>query len=229
MRGRGGATLADAWRGSPRAYLGTTVAGFPNYFTLVGPNSAGGFNSIVFTVEAHINYVIEAIRAIERGALHSVEVRRDVYDFWARDVEHRLRNSVWNAGGCTSWYLDERGNNNVWWPGFTWRLWQRTRRFDVGSYLTQPARPAPGQPADPSREPSLVRVISRLAVGGPAVQAITLTSALEARGYRTTLIRGREEPDEGSLDEWRGGFGAAGAGERLRRNFGPTTCSRCRP
>ena len=144
VHGRNGVTLADAWRGSPRAYLGTTVAGFPNYFTLVGPNSAGGFNSIVFTVEAHINYAIEAIRAIERGALHSVELRREVYEDWARDVEHRLRNSVWNAGGCNSWYLSEQGDNTVWWPGFTWRLWQLTRRFDLGSYVTQPARSAAG-------------------------------------------------------------------------------------
>jgi glycosyltransferase involved in cell wall biosynthesis len=65
-------------------------------------------------------------------------------------------------------------------------------------------------------------VISRLAVGGPAIQAITLTSALESRGYRTTLIRGREEPDEGSLDELAQRLSVqpvrVGA---LRRNFGP--------
>jgi hypothetical protein len=59
-RGRDGRTLDQAWQGSPRAYLGATIAGFPNLFLLVGPNSAGGYNSILFTTEAHVNYAIEA-------------------------------------------------------------------------------------------------------------------------------------------------------------------------
>ena len=140
VHGRDGRTLAEVWRGSPRAYLGTSVAGFPNHFTLVGPNSAGGFNSIVFTSEAHINYVIECLRAMEQRGLQSVEVRREAYDAFEREVEERLRESVWNSGGCTSWYLDDQGRNNVWWPGFTWRLWQRTRRFDLGNYVVRRAR-----------------------------------------------------------------------------------------
>jgi len=142
VRGREGSTLDDAWTGSPRAYLGTSVAGFPNHFVLVGPNSAGGFNSIVFTAEAHINYVMECLRTMQSRGLQSVEVRRDVYDAFARDTQERLRESIWNAGGCDSWYLDDEGRNNVWWPGFTWRLWQRTRRFDLGDYVVRPARAA---------------------------------------------------------------------------------------
>ena len=59
IRGRGGRSLLEAWEGSPRAYLGTAVSGFPNLFFLVGPNSAGGYNSIIFTSESHINYVAE--------------------------------------------------------------------------------------------------------------------------------------------------------------------------
>ena len=139
VRGRDGRTLGEAWAGSPRAYLGTTIAGFPNLFLLVGPNSAGGFNSIVFTTEAHVNYAIEAIRAMDRHGLRSVEVRPEAYDAFTREADRRLRESVWNAGGCASWYLDENGRNGVWWPGFTWRLWQRTRRFDPREYRVQPA------------------------------------------------------------------------------------------
>jgi cation diffusion facilitator CzcD-associated flavoprotein CzcO len=139
IRGRDGLTLAEAWRGSPRAYLGSTIAGFPNLFLLVGPNSAGGFNSIIFTSEAHINYVLNAIKAMDRYRLETVEVRPDVYEAFAREAEEKLRDSVWNAGGCASWYLDANGRNGVWWPGFMWRLWQRTRRFELGEYRVQPA------------------------------------------------------------------------------------------
>ena len=134
VRGRDGQTLAEEWQGSPRAYLGTTVPGFPNMFLLVGPNSAGGFNSIVFTSEAHINYVIACLEEMDQRGLESVELRREVYETYNRGVDDRLSESVWNAGGCQSWYLDANGHNNVWWPGFTWRLWQRTRRFDVDRY-----------------------------------------------------------------------------------------------
>jgi cation diffusion facilitator CzcD-associated flavoprotein CzcO len=139
VRGRDGRTLGEAWQGSPRAYLGTTIAGFPNLFLLVGPNSAGGYNSIVFTTEAHVNYAIEAIRVMDRRRLRSVDVRPEAYDAFARETERRLQESVWNAGGCASWYLDENGRNGVWWPGFTWRLWQRTRRFDASEYRVQAA------------------------------------------------------------------------------------------
>jgi glycosyltransferase involved in cell wall biosynthesis len=55
-----------------------------------------------------------------------------------------------------------------------------------------------GQPA---REPiRVVRIIARLNIGGPSIQAITLTRRLEPLGYRTVLVRGREEPDEGNMD-----------------------------
>jgi cation diffusion facilitator CzcD-associated flavoprotein CzcO len=139
IRGRDGLTLAEAWQGSPRAYLGSTIAGFPNLFLLVGPNSAGGFNSIIFTSEAHINYALNAIKAMDRHRLGTVEVRSDVYEAFAREADEKLRDSVWNAGGCASWYLDANGRNGVWWPGFMWRLWQRTRRFELGEYRVQPA------------------------------------------------------------------------------------------
>ncbi len=78
--------------------------------------------------------------------------------------------------------------------------------------------PARAEREDPVR---VVRVIARLNVGGPAIQAITLTERLSSRGYRTVLVRGREEPDEGDM-----GYLAAELGvapvlvPALRRNPG---------
>src|SRR5205085_2964739 len=126
VRGRGGKTLGEAWAGSPRAYLGSTIAGFPNLFLLVGPNSAGGFNSIIFTTEAHVNYALAALRTMDKRRAGVAEVRQDVYDRWSRHTERRLARSVWNEGGCQSWYLDANGRNGVWWPGFMGGLWLRT-------------------------------------------------------------------------------------------------------
>jgi cation diffusion facilitator CzcD-associated flavoprotein CzcO len=134
VRGRGGMTLHDAWQGSPRAYLGSTIAGFPNLFLLVGPNSAGGFNSIIFTTEAHVNYALAALKTMRRRGARVAEVRREVYDAWSRRTERRLEHSVWNEGGCQSWYIDANGRNAVWWPGFMGEMWLRTRRFNEREY-----------------------------------------------------------------------------------------------
>ena len=81
-----------------------------------------------------MNYVIACLREMDKRGLRAVEVRPEVYEEFNRQTERRLHGSVWNAGGCASWYLDANGRNGVWWPGFTWRLWQRTRRFDTGNY-----------------------------------------------------------------------------------------------
>jgi cation diffusion facilitator CzcD-associated flavoprotein CzcO len=139
IHGRDGRSLLDHWEGSPRAYLGTAVPEFPTLFFIVGPNSAGGFTSIIFTSEAHINYVARCLREMDRQGVDTVEVKREVYDAFNHDTERRLAASVWNEGGCASWYLDSNGRNGVWWPTFMARLWQRTRRFDAGNYLATPA------------------------------------------------------------------------------------------
>jgi len=52
----------------------------------------------------------------------------------------------------------------------------------------------------PERPIRLVRVIARLNIGGPAIQAITLTERLALLGYSTRLVRGREGGDEGNMD-----------------------------
>ena len=62
VRGRDGRTLAETWDGSPRAYKGAAVAGFPNLFFLVGPNTGLGHNSIVFMIESQIAYIADALR-----------------------------------------------------------------------------------------------------------------------------------------------------------------------
>ena len=67
----------------------------------------------------------------------------------------------------------------------------------------------------------VVRIIARLNIGGPAIQAITLTERLAARGYTTTLVRGREEPDEGNMDHLADGLGVRPVlVPSLRRNPG---------
>jgi cation diffusion facilitator CzcD-associated flavoprotein CzcO len=134
VRGRDGLTLTQAWNGSPQAYLGMTVPGFPNGFLIVGPNTGLGNNSIVFMIEAQVRYVIGALKAMEHHGLSTLEVKAEAHAAFQGEVQERMDGSVWTDGGCRSWYLDANGRNSTLWPDFTWRYALRTRRFDLESY-----------------------------------------------------------------------------------------------
>jgi cation diffusion facilitator CzcD-associated flavoprotein CzcO len=146
ITGPDGRTLADRWDGSMQAYLGSAVAGFPNMFFLVGPNTGLGHNSMVFMIEAQITYVLDALRTMRAQGIGRVEVRREAQERYNDAIQRKLDGTVWNTGGCASWYLDENGRNTTLWPDFTWRFWKRTRAFDPAPYVLAPAprpRPAP--------------------------------------------------------------------------------------
>ncbi len=142
VRGREGRVLADAWSTGPQAYLGTTVAGFPNLFLLIGPNTGLGHTSMIYMIESQLSYILDCLRVMERRRLRSVEVQPLRQDAFNNAVQRRMRRTVWTSG-CASWYLDAKGHNTTLWPGFTWEYRLRTRRFDPTRYglIPRPAAP----------------------------------------------------------------------------------------
>ncbi|HEY0406263.1 MAG TPA: NAD(P)/FAD-dependent oxidoreductase, partial [Pyrinomonadaceae bacterium] len=78
IRGGDGRTLAQVWAGSPQAHVGTTVAGFPNLFVLMGPNTGLGHNSVIYMIEAQIEHLLNALRYMRRHSLTAIEPRADV-------------------------------------------------------------------------------------------------------------------------------------------------------
>jgi cation diffusion facilitator CzcD-associated flavoprotein CzcO len=148
VRGRGGQTLDEAWQGSPRAHLGSTVSGFPNLFMLLGPNTGLGHSSMVYMIESQIAYVLSALKTMKREKADTVEVRGGAVASYNQAIDALLDGTVWNTG-CASWYLDDTGRNATLWPDWTWRFRQRTARFDVANYeLSQsPARDVDAVPA----------------------------------------------------------------------------------
>ncbi|HEX6460213.1 MAG TPA: NAD(P)/FAD-dependent oxidoreductase [Thermoleophilaceae bacterium] len=143
VKGRGGRTMADMWQGSPQAYLGSTVAGFPNLFFLVGPNTGLGHNSIVFMIESQLNYLAECLEHMKVRDADVFEVRDDVQERFNARIQKQLEGTVWNSGGCASWYIDENGKNTTIWPGFTWPYRQQTRHFNPADYALTARRRAP--------------------------------------------------------------------------------------
>jgi cation diffusion facilitator CzcD-associated flavoprotein CzcO len=143
--GARGRRLADAWKDGAEAYLGMSVAGFPNLFVLYGPNTNLGHNSIVFMVECQVGYVLQCVAAIGarsegRGAA-SMAVRPDVMDSYNREVQERMRSTVWEAG-CDSWYKTASGKVTNNWPRFTFQymLATRTPRFEHFEWAGPTAR-----------------------------------------------------------------------------------------
>jgi cation diffusion facilitator CzcD-associated flavoprotein CzcO len=134
VRGRDGKLLADRWQGSPRAYRGTTVAGFPNLFLLLGPNTGLGHTSVLIMLEAQIRYVLDALRHLRRRRKSLLEVRPEAEEAFNAKIQSELAGTVWNSGGCKSWYLDQRGGNPIIWPGMTWPYVRLMRRFDPAAY-----------------------------------------------------------------------------------------------
>ncbi|WP_084721619.1 flavin-containing monooxygenase [Rhodococcus marinonascens] len=133
--GKDGRSLAEVFdEGGQRGYKGATIANFPNMFFLVGPNTGLGHSSMVYMIESQLNYLVDAMRTLDKYDIGRIEVREDVQDRYNVDLQKRLSNSVWSTGGCASWYLDKHGNNTTLWPGFTFEFHNATQYFDLDAY-----------------------------------------------------------------------------------------------
>ena len=136
VRRADGTTLEEVWDGSPRAYLGSSIAGFPNTFMLFGPNI--GTASAFAMLEAQLRFVVDAVTATRRERLAAVDVRAEVQHAYNEEVRAALAGSVWNAGGCSSYYLDANGYNASAWPWSMSSIARRLRRFPLEDYDTVP-------------------------------------------------------------------------------------------
>lgn len=132
--GRGGKTLDDAWARGAVAYKGVTVAGFPNWFILMGPNTGPGHTSVLVYTEAQIAYALQAIHKLRRDGLRYVDVRQEVQDRYNDGLQRRMKRMVWSSG-CNSWYLSKDGENHALYPGFAAEYVLRVRRFRPSEYL----------------------------------------------------------------------------------------------
>jgi cation diffusion facilitator CzcD-associated flavoprotein CzcO len=131
--GAQGGTLAEEWAQVPRAYLGMSIPTFPNLFLLYGPNTNGGTGSVIYTIEAAMAHVLAALAELERADARQIEVRRQALEQFDRELRVALSTSVWHTG-CTSWYVDENGNDPSQWPWLWSAYRRRTARIDADAY-----------------------------------------------------------------------------------------------
>ncbi|MBP2324464.1 cation diffusion facilitator CzcD-associated flavoprotein CzcO [Kibdelosporangium banguiense] len=132
VTGLNGQDLTTVWQHRPSAYLGMTVPGFPNFFLMYGPNTNVGSGSIVHMLESQMTYIVAAATLLARGG--HLNPRTDVLQDFDTATQHRLATTVWNAGGCDSWYLTSDLVNTNNWPGSMTGYRRRTRRVDPTDY-----------------------------------------------------------------------------------------------
>ena len=131
--GVGGRELVDDWKAGPEAFLGISVAGYPNLFLMVGPNTGLGHNSMIFMIESQIRYAIEMLRAMARRGARAVDVKAEAQAQYNLELQRTLDRTVWQSG-CKSWYQTADGKNTSIWPRSTFSYWARTYRPDLRHY-----------------------------------------------------------------------------------------------
>ncbi|MEK2472073.1 NAD(P)/FAD-dependent oxidoreductase [Streptomyces noursei] len=147
VTGARGTTLAEEWKDGMAALRGTSAAGFPNFLTIIGPNTGLGNSSMILMIEAQLNYLVDFMRQLDvLGDRIALDARQSAVDGWTRTIQERMQRTVWNTGGCDSWYLDASGRNTTAWPGTTSEFRRATRQVDLAEYRV--LRPAQRQPDD---------------------------------------------------------------------------------
>ncbi|MGW2270670.1 flavin-containing monooxygenase [Streptomyces yangpuensis] len=166
--GAEGRTLADQWKDGMQSLRGATAAGFPNWMTIIGPNTGLGNSSMILMIESQLNYMADYLRQLGMlGGKVALAARPSAVNRWNRQVQDRMERTVWNTGGCTSWYLDANGRNTTVWPGTTGEFRRETRSVDLAEYEVVRAR-------DRERVPAVaVAVAVATAPAAPAAPAAT--------------------------------------------------------
>jgi cation diffusion facilitator CzcD-associated flavoprotein CzcO len=135
VTGRTGSTLQQQWAEFPRAYLGTTMPGFPNFFVVTGPNTGIGHTSAIFVIEAQMNYIMKSIDALKQAGKQAIEVKPEAEANYTQMIHEEMKQTVWKSGGCNSWYQSKSGHVIAMFPGFSFTYRQMANRFKPQHHL----------------------------------------------------------------------------------------------
>lgn len=130
-----GLNMAERWAGNPTAYLGTTVAGFPNCYLINGPNIGVGHTSVVYMYESQARYIVSTISYARAHSVTALEPTAEAQEAFTAEVDRLGIGTVWTSGGCRSWYLNANGRNTNLWPGSTFSYRRMTRRFNPNHHV----------------------------------------------------------------------------------------------
>lgn len=116
--GKGGAVMQEVWdeRGGPQAYMGNAMDGFPNFFIIFGPNTATGHSSVILASENMVEYTLKFVEKILKKDVKTFDVKKEKEIAWTKEMQEKLKGTVWHSGGCHSWYKTANDWNSVAYP-----------------------------------------------------------------------------------------------------------------
>ncbi|MES2719509.1 MAG: NAD(P)/FAD-dependent oxidoreductase [Pseudomonadota bacterium] len=129
VTGRDGQTLGKFWEQFPRAYLGTSIPGFPNLFVVTGPNTGIGHTSAIFVIEAQMSYIMKSIATLKQKNVRAIEVTPEAEADYTQMIHAEMEKTVWKTGGCQSWYQSKSGHVVAMFPGFSFTYRQMAQAF----------------------------------------------------------------------------------------------------
>jgi cyclohexanone monooxygenase len=103
LKGRDGRTLDDEWTHGPRSYLGIAVAGFPNLFTITGPQSPSVLSNMPVSIEQHVEWITDCIDAMRKAGQTTIEATPDAQAEWVNHVNEVVSGTLMT--GTNSWYM----------------------------------------------------------------------------------------------------------------------------
>lgn len=133
--GKNGKLLADVWADYPRAYLGTSIPDFPNFFVVTGPNTGIGHTSAIFVIESQIRYINNCIQGVLKRGKQSIEVKPEAEEKYTQMIHQEMQKTVWYSGGCNSWYKSKSGKVVAMFPGFSFSYRRLCRRLKTADHI----------------------------------------------------------------------------------------------
>lgn len=127
--GRQSKLLSDIWSDYPRAYLGTMIPDFPNLFIVTGPNTGIGHTSALFLIESQLKYILKAIQKSHDTKAKTIEVRAESEEKYTDFIHKEMEKTVWQTGGCNSWYKSKSGKVIAMFPGFSFSYRRLAKNF----------------------------------------------------------------------------------------------------
>lgn len=148
VTGLGGRDLHTDWDGDDaRAYLGTVIPGYPNFFCLYGPNTQFGHGGSLITVlERQMHYVMSLLRQMLSQGASTINVRQSVHDAYNVAVDATHAGMVWTYPGVETYYKNSKGRVVVNNPFRVLDFWRMTETADLAEYEVTYAGPGCSTP-----------------------------------------------------------------------------------
>jgi len=135
VRGRNNIELNQQWEAFPRAYLGTSLPNFPNFFVVTGPNTGIGHTSAIYVIESQMRYILTCVNKILDKQCLSIEPTTEAEKRYTDKVHKDMQRTVWVTGGCNSWYQNDSGKVIAMFPGFSFVFRQLCKKWIKTDHL----------------------------------------------------------------------------------------------